>query len=104
MEDILNGRYAFLSYNRSYEILDFGFYYQQLKRYFSFFDKQQFLILFHEDIVVGNLIEIQKLFTFLSCDVSFVPEQLDAKPQSSVYNIQRLRLLRMQNSFIYEYK
>lgn len=102
MEELLNGHYE-NSFKRAKEIIDFGFYYQQLTRYLKYFDRKQLMICFHEDIVENKVGQIQKIYDFLAVESSYLPKAIDSKPQAVIYNKPRLRLLSMRNRFVYEY-
>ena len=102
MRDILNGDYK-AKYPRSNEILEFGFYYRYLRLYNRYFKKEKMLILLHEDIVKNPIKSIQLVYNFLNLSSDFVPPSINKRPQRVIYNITRLRILRMINCFLYEY-
>ncbi len=102
MIKILDGKYR-QKWPRSREIVEFGFYYQHLKRYFAVFDEEQVCILFHKDILQNRLKQIQKIYQFLGIDVSYIPQQLDSRPQAALYSLWRLWILRLRNNSLYIY-
>lgn len=102
MTKLLDGEYA-KTYPKAQEILDYGFYYKHLKNYLSLFDREQMLILFHEEITKNNLEEMQKTYRFLEIDDAYVPRQLNSRPQAVIYSIPRLRVLRLRNERLYTY-
>lgn len=50
-----------------------GFYYQQVKRYFDTFGRNQVHIYLHEDIQTDMLAIVQQIFEILGLDSTFVP-------------------------------
>ena len=103
MQDLLDGRYQ-KTFPRAQEIIDFGFYYQHMQRYFAFFDTEQVLILFHKKILQNKLEQIQRIYRFLDVNDSYVPEQqLDQRPQSAIYPLSRLKFIGFGNKHRYTY-
>ncbi len=51
-----------------------GLYYQQLKRYFETFDREQIKVYLFEDLAQSTQSTVQDIFTFLSIDDTFVPD------------------------------
>jgi Sulfotransferase family len=51
-----------------------GFYYQQVKRYYDTFGRQQVHVFLHEDFRNEPLAFIQRIFEMLGIDKSFVPD------------------------------
>ena len=51
-----------------------GFYYDQLKRFFDVFDREQIKIFLFEDFKQNPLQVIQEMFDFIGVDNSFVPD------------------------------
>jgi len=51
-----------------------GLYYRQLKPYFRLFDREQLLILFHEDLKTNAHGLMQRVYEFIGVDDSFVPK------------------------------
>ena len=66
-------------------LLDSGCYYEHLKRYYRFFNKDQMLVMIFDDIKLEPLKFIQKVYDFLNVDVSFIPESLEKKVNLAVY-------------------
>jgi hypothetical protein len=102
MSKLLDGDYT-KSRPKAQEILEYGFYCKHLKRYLSLFDREQMLILFHEDVARDNLGGVQKTYRFLEIDESYVPRQLSNRPQAVIYSLARIRLLRLRNSHLFTY-
>jgi hypothetical protein len=50
-----------------------GFYYEQVKRYYDMFGRQQVRIYLHEDLQENMLSVVQEIFGILGIDPSFVP-------------------------------
>lgn len=65
------------------EFIQKGMYYQQLKRYFDLFPKENILVLIYEDIEKNPLKFIQSIYRFLGVDSSFRPKasQLRINPR-----------------------
>lgn len=51
-----------------------GFYYDQLKRYFDKFDKNQIKVYLYEDLETNGVGLLQDIFQFLGVDETFVPD------------------------------
>lgn len=102
MNLLLDGAYE-RAFKRAHEIIEFGFYYKYLKLYQHFFDNDCFMILLYEDIICGKLSAIQKVYSFLGVQSSYVPKGINSKPQAVIYSIPRLRILSLRNRFLYKY-
>ena len=63
-----------ISENQDY--VNQGFYYKQLQRYFSYFPKEQILILIYEDSKKNPEKFIKSIYSFLGVNESFVPSML----------------------------
>jgi hypothetical protein len=61
-----------------------GFYYEQLKRYFEVFDKNQIQIYLYEDLCDSPSNLMQNLFEFLDVDSTFVPNISEKKNVSYI--------------------
>jgi len=57
-------------------VLEQGKYAEQLERYFSYFKREQMLILIHEDAKKDPQAFIQGVYAFLGVDAEFVPSML----------------------------
>ncbi|MFB6182324.1 MAG: sulfotransferase domain-containing protein [Candidatus Magasanikbacteria bacterium] len=57
------------------EFIERGLYFEQLKRYFNFFNEEQILVLFYDDIQKNPVNFIQKIYKFLSVDTNFTPNK-----------------------------
>lgn len=51
-----------------------GFYYEQLKYYYSLFDREQIYVCFNEDLQKQPTKTLQAIFKFLEIDETFVPD------------------------------
>lgn len=60
--------------NRSHTIIKCGYYYKHLRRFEEHFDRDQFLILLHEDLRNVPVKTVQRVYDFLGVDPSFVPD------------------------------
>jgi hypothetical protein len=102
MTRLLDGEYR-KSYPKSEEILEYGLYHKHLERYLSLFDRDRILILFQDEIAKDNLAQLRQAYRFLGIDDSYVPRQLNDRPQAVVYSIPRLKILRLRNERLYDY-
>lgn len=66
-------------------LLERGLYYMHLKRYFSFFKREQFLILLYEDLARDNLRALKAIFKFLGVDTEYQPTWLGKTSNPSVF-------------------
>ncbi len=71
----------------TWHYLQQGFYYEQLKRYFDLFDRQQLKIYLFEDWLSDKLSLIQDIFKFIGVDNTFTPNMItkyniSGKPKS----------------------
>ncbi len=60
-------------------IVEQGMYYEQVKRYFNTFGKENVLVLIYEDIKEDSSLFITNVFKFLNVDSNFVPSLLNRK-------------------------
>jgi len=99
---ILNGEFD--RNIKAYEnILDYGLYYKHLNNYFEIFERDRFLILLQEEVLNENPSLLwEKLSQFLEIKYKCI-ERPVIKPQASIYNLNRLRILSIQNKFKYQY-
>ena len=84
---------------RLYPFLEFSLYYEQVKRYFALFPREQVRIYFYEEYLRNPLALLQDVFRFLSVEQSFVPDfsqkYLPARVQRSYILNRALRWLGM---------
>ncbi len=66
------------------EFLERGFYYQQLKKYFNLFPKENILVLIYEDIAKDPLRFVQNIYNFLEVNPNFVPQVAFQKSNTSI--------------------
>lgn len=57
------------------EYIERGLYYRQLKRYFQYFDMEQIFVVFFEEFVARPNRVMQRLFSFLNVDETFILEK-----------------------------
>lgn len=96
MRRLLDGEYA-SDFPKSREILDYGRYGQHLRRYLKYFDRNQMLILLHEEVRGTPRIAIVEAYRFLGLDETYEPRALTRNPKESVYSLPRLRWLAFAN-------
>ncbi|UCC53450.1 MAG: sulfotransferase [Anaerolineaceae bacterium] len=61
------------NYDPFWHYRNFGYYYQQLERYFKFFDRSQIMIILNEDLRRQSDSVYARLLHFLTVDCSFKP-------------------------------
>ena len=103
IKDMINGLYD-EQFPRAKEIIDYGFYYEQLMRYLKYFNVRQLLILQQDDLKESPQQTISQIYKFLEIDEGFLPKALNNQPKQSVYSIPRLKWLAMANRFFYTYR
>jgi hypothetical protein len=103
MDNLLNGNYK-SSYPKSQEILDYGFYYQHINRYLTYFDRDQMFISLHEDFKNKPLEMIRDVYSYLGVDENQTPKTLTKTPKKTVYSLPRLKWLKLRNPFIHDYQ
>ncbi len=54
-------------------LLEAGFYHEQVMRYLGHFDRSQFLFLLYDDLQTDPLGSVQRVYTFLGVDATYVP-------------------------------
>ena len=91
-------------YPLAYDIIEFGFYYKYLSMFKHYFKNDSILILLFEEIQDQPVETIQKCYEFLNVDKDYVSGCIKSKPQSVVYNLNRLKILRLRNNFSYYLK
>jgi len=102
MKKILKGEYQ-NNYKRAKEITEFSFYSKHLKHYLKYFNKNQIHIALFDDIKKDSIGVLKKMYNFLKVEDSYAPTALNKRPQAVVYSLPRLRVLRLRNSFLYNY-
>ena len=90
-------------YKRATEIIEFGLYYKYLSQYANYNEDGRLLVLLHEDIISDPLGSIRNAYRYLDVDDTFTPPSLNVHPQKVLYNITRLRFMRLRNRFLYSY-
>ena len=100
---IINGEWN-TQYKRTHEIIEFGFYYKQLRRFLDFFPEDHIKILLQEDVIKNKRESLKDIFAFLNIDPDFVPyKNINKRPQAVIYSIPRLKLLGLKNKCIFKY-
>ena len=101
MLDILEGNYG--KYNRTKEIIDYGFYYRQLCRYLKFFDKKQIKIVWFDQLIKNPSNVYKDLLSFLNVDPSFIPRILGKRVNEGVRSLTRNKILFMASHIAFDY-
>lgn len=103
LEKIAAGEYQ-KTLPRAGELIEYGFYYEQLTRYLRLFAREQLLVISYDDLQRDPLRVLRQVFRFLEVEENYVPRALGKKPKESVYSLPRLRLLaRANRTFFYDY-
>ena len=90
MRRLLDGDYDHLL--RAREILEFGFYHQQLVQYERYFPRDRIHVILLDDIKRDALNELAKTYRFLGVRADFRPASLTSRPMAATYSLPRLRL------------
>lgn len=84
-------------------ILEFGRYHEQCRRAMELFGADRVLVLLQEDVVgAGAEATFGRALDFLGVDRLPVPPP-ERRPQASVYDLRRLRLLYLRSRLVYRY-
>ena len=94
-------RYAKFSKHKNWEsfeqglkvepaMLESGFYYKYLEKFFSNFPKENILVLIYEDIWKDKVKFIQQIYKFLGVNDSFVPQTAHLKVNLTKFKLTRL--------------
>ncbi len=75
----------------SWHYKQMGFYYEQLKRYFELFEREQIRIYLYEDLNFDAVATLQDIFRFLEVDDSFVPDVSVRYNESGVHKNRSLK-------------
>lgn len=73
-------------------ILRKGLYCQQLDRYFSYFDKKQFLILLYHELIANDIQSVKTIYQFLNVNSDFCPSYLGKTVNTSSFRNLRIFL------------
>ena len=103
MRKIINKTSFSQQFQRSPEILEFGYYNKYLTLYKYFFKNDQILIFLHEDILSNPLESVKTAYRFLDISSDFIPESLYSRPQNVTYNLKRLKFMTLRNRFMFDY-
>ncbi|HIP71866.1 MAG TPA: sulfotransferase, partial [Anaerolineae bacterium] len=76
-----------------------GFYYEQIKRFYDNFDREQIRIYLHDEFAENPLYVIQDIFTFLEVDPTFEPYM---QVKANVSGIQKSKLVEMVTRTLFE--
>jgi len=90
-------------YRRSSEIIEFGYYHKYLRKYSHYMETGRLFVILQEELQSNPLGSIQEAYAFLGVDNEFVPRSLTSRPQKVVYNMTRLKVLRIRNMFMFDY-
>lgn len=89
--DQIFSRYCYMitrkKYNKSFDealkerpfLIENAFYYKHIKRYLEHFDESQILILIYEDLRKDARSFLQKIYSFLDIDDTYIPPKLDER-------------------------
>jgi hypothetical protein len=97
---LLKGEYD--SIPRAAEILEYGKYGKHLSRFEHTFGRQHMLVLLDRDMARDAHETIRRVYEFLRVDADVRPAALRRRQNEGVYPLQRIRLLRRRNRFVYD--
>jgi hypothetical protein len=86
------------------EYIERGLYYKQLKRYLRYFDMKQIFVVFFEEFIANPNRVMQRLFSFLNVDETFLPEELIKKSNQArkTRSIHFMRFSEFMTQFLVE--
>lgn len=97
MLNLINGKYRD-KYPRSKEILEFGLYAEQLRRYFEYFPRENFYIISQERLLNNKEKNIEDVCNFLGVDSNKLRKTYENKVNEGVYSLPRIRLHQIVHS------
>lgn len=100
MSKILDGSYL-KNYPKASEIINYGFYAQQLEGYDKFFAHEQLLVMLHEEFRADPQKTIAKVYRFINVDPSYNPQVITRRPKESIYAKLRLHWLSLATRYIF---
>lgn len=100
MERLLDG-WTDPAYPRAFEILELGFYGQQVARYVDTFGADQVLVLLGADLRDPQT--FRQLFRSLGVDENHAPRVADSGTNAGTYDLRRLRFLRTRRRFAWSW-
>lgn len=101
MRMILDG--SLKGYPLANKVLEYGLYGQHLERYFTAFDPAQFLVMKHDDIARDGENVLRRVYGFLGVDQEHRSHNLGRRSQSVVYEMRRLKFLRLRSSIVFRW-
>lgn len=103
MEKVLDGNWGKYT-TVSREIINYGFYADNLERFQSHFGEENLRVFLFDDLKGNKKEVIQEAYQFLAVDTDFVPEKaLNKKPTKGIYSLFRQKWLAMRHSRMYRY-
>jgi hypothetical protein len=103
MNRILSEPSFSIKYKRAPEIIEFGYYFKYLSQYSTFKQRKCLLVFLYEEFISKPLESIQTAYAFLGVQQNFTPEHLQNRKQKTIYNLNRLRILRINNKLRFNY-
>ncbi|EDM85037.1 sulfotransferase [Limnobacter sp. MED105] len=90
-------------YKRSAEIVEFGLYSKYLNLYSSYYERGLLKLVTHDQMLNDPDLVIKDIYHFIGVDESYKPTTMSERPQLVIYNVTRLKLLRMFNMLTSRY-
>jgi len=87
------------NWSPNYHYKNRGFYYEQLKRYFDVFDKEQIRVYLYDDFIQNPQSVVQDIFRFIDVDDDFIPNTGKKYNVSKIPRSGRLNSLLKKPSF-----
>ncbi len=92
------------TYARTSQIIEYGFYYEQLDRYLRHFDQDQFFLTTYRSITKAPRATVQAICQFLNVSEEVdLGDPLNGKSNEGVYSKLRLSLIQLTNPIRNEY-
>lgn len=77
------------------DIIERGFYDQQIRRYLNHFPTGQLLVITHDEVVEDPRLVLRRVYEFLGVDGAFSPRRLRRRPKKNSYSRALIRLERL---------
>ncbi len=97
---VMSGEWA-RDYPLSQQLLPYGRYGEHLKRYFRYFEREQFLCLLHHEVALDSEAATRQIYRFAGIDESHKTASLARRSQAVVYSMPRLKILALRGPFCF---
>ncbi len=91
-------------YKRAYEVLAYSLYADGINKYINLFGRENVLILNFDELKQADKSNfVKKIYSFLDIENNYKPKNINTRPQAVVYQLFRLRVLRLRNRYLFTY-